>query len=52
MHDSPFFPGLEEFKMESFEPRLISNFPIVIPMHTRFVVKVFPPDGQPKPTLE
>lgn len=52
MRDSPFFPGLEEFKMESFEPRLISNFPIVIPMHTRFVVKVFPPDGRPKPTLE
>lgn len=47
-----FIASLEEFKMESFEPRLISNFPIVIPMHTRFVVKVFPPDGRPKPTLE
>ncbi|XP_078313477.1 inactive tyrosine-protein kinase 7-like isoform X2 [Crassostrea virginica] len=42
---------LNEFKMESFEPRLIPNFPIVIPMHTRFVVKVFPPEGSPKPDL-
>ncbi|XP_048732970.1 inactive tyrosine-protein kinase 7-like [Ostrea edulis] len=44
--------SLEEFKMESFEPRLIPNFPIVIPMHTRFVVKMFPPEGRPKPILE
>ncbi|XP_062589109.1 inactive tyrosine-protein kinase 7-like [Saccostrea cucullata] len=47
-----FIASLEEFKMDSFEPRLIPNFPVVIPMHTRFVVKVFPPGGRPKPTLE
>ncbi|KAJ8308703.1 hypothetical protein KUTeg_013577 [Tegillarca granosa] len=43
--------NLGDFRSDSFEPRLIRNYPIVIPLRNRFVVKVFPPSGQPTPTL-
>ncbi|KAK3700243.1 hypothetical protein RRG08_033521 [Elysia crispata] len=33
----------------SFEPRLRSNFPIVIPVKQDFEIKVFPPTGRPSP---
>ncbi|OWF48337.1 inactive tyrosine-protein kinase 7-like [Mizuhopecten yessoensis] len=42
---------LDKFTPISFEPRLMSNFPMVLPSHSRFVVKVFQPSGQPEPTL-
>ncbi|VDI15210.1 inactive tyrosine-protein kinase 7-like [Mytilus galloprovincialis] len=42
---------LEDFRMDSFEPRLIPNFPIVVPIHKPFTLKVFQPDGQPKPSI-
>ncbi|KAK3595006.1 hypothetical protein CHS0354_003731 [Potamilus streckersoni] len=38
---------LYDFALDSFEPRLIPNFPLVIPVHSKFVVKAFPPDGKP-----
>lgn len=52
MYDLLFFLGLEEFKMELFEFRLIFNFLIVIFMYIRFVVKVFFFDGRLKFILE
>ena len=46
-----FFLELEDFRMDSFEPRLIPNFPIVVPIHSPFQVKVFLPYGQPEPQI-
>lgn len=42
---------LEDFRMDSFEPRLIPNFPLVVPIHQPFQVKVFMPYGRPQPNI-
>ncbi|KAL8559619.1 hypothetical protein ACOMHN_008330 [Nucella lapillus] len=43
--------GLDEIHRDSFEPRLIANYPVVIPVHERFQIKVFAPKGRPKPNF-
>ncbi|XP_076442608.1 inactive tyrosine-protein kinase 7-like [Babylonia areolata] len=46
-----FLASLDEIHRDSFEPRLIPNYPVVIPVHERFQIKVFPPQGRPKPNF-
>lgn len=46
-----YLASLGEILRDTFEPRLLPNYPIVIPVHERFEVKVFPPPGRPKPTF-
>ncbi|KAH3873129.1 hypothetical protein DPMN_036355 [Dreissena polymorpha] len=41
---------MDDFNVNSFEPRLIPSFPMVIPVHQEFTVKVFLPDGKPAPS--
>ncbi|XP_029637043.1 inactive tyrosine-protein kinase 7 isoform X1 [Octopus sinensis] len=41
---------LGDFTPDLFEPRLITDFPMVIPVHSKFEVKVFPATGKPKPS--
>ncbi|XP_014785291.1 inactive tyrosine-protein kinase 7 [Octopus bimaculoides] len=41
---------LGDFTPDLFEPRLITDFPMVIPVHSKFEVKVYPATGKPKPT--
>ncbi|XP_025105035.1 inactive tyrosine-protein kinase 7-like isoform X2 [Pomacea canaliculata] len=43
--------SLGEIMRDTFEPRLQANYPIVIPVHTRSEIRVFPPDGRPKPNF-
>ncbi|GFO27906.1 tyrosine-protein kinase-like 7, partial [Plakobranchus ocellatus] len=40
---------LEDITSQSFEPRLVPNFPIVMPVTQPFEIKVFPPSGRPDP---
>lgn len=41
---------LDDFTSDMFEPRLMPNFPLVIPVHSKFEIKVLPSSGKPKPT--
>ncbi|XP_041351989.1 inactive tyrosine-protein kinase 7-like isoform X2 [Gigantopelta aegis] len=43
--------SLDDITADTFEPRLRSNFPIVLPVHEPFEIKVFPPKGNPKPSF-
>ncbi|XP_067682833.1 inactive tyrosine-protein kinase 7-like [Haliotis asinina] len=43
--------SLGEITSETFEPRLRANYPVVVPVHEKFEVKVFPPEGKPKPSF-
>ncbi|CAG5115170.1 unnamed protein product, partial [Candidula unifasciata] len=40
---------LDDITSQSFEPRLLPSYPIVIPVQERFEIKVFPPSGRPDP---
>ncbi|XP_059173362.1 inactive tyrosine-protein kinase 7-like [Physella acuta] len=40
---------LHDITPQSFEPRLMTSHPIVIPVQVRSEVKVFPPAGRPQP---
>lgn len=40
---------LDDFNVNSFEPRLIPSFPMVVPVHEEFTVKAFLPDAKPPP---
>ncbi|XP_060604886.1 inactive tyrosine-protein kinase 7-like isoform X2 [Ruditapes philippinarum] len=42
---------LGDFDVNTFEPRLISSFPMVIPLREPFYVKTFIPDGKPAPSF-
>ncbi|KAK7504332.1 hypothetical protein BaRGS_00004636, partial [Batillaria attramentaria] len=44
-----YLASLGEILRDTFEPRLQPNYPVVIPVHERFQIKVFPPPGRPKP---
>lgn len=41
---------LDDFGVNSFEPRLIPSYPMVIPVHEPFTVKTFVPMGRPAPS--
>jgi hypothetical protein len=45
------FSDLGDFDVNTFEPRLISSFPMVIPVREPFYVKTFIPDGKPAPSF-
>ncbi|CAL1542558.1 unnamed protein product [Lymnaea stagnalis] len=40
---------LDDITQLSFEPRLTPSYPIVMPIHHKFEIKVFPPSGRPQP---
>ncbi|XP_052767076.1 inactive tyrosine-protein kinase 7-like isoform X2 [Mya arenaria] len=46
-----FIAYLEDFNVNSFEPRLVPSFPMVVAVHKEFTVKAFPVDGKPEPSF-
>jgi len=44
-----YLSDLDDFNVNSFEPRLIPSFPMVIAVHKEYTIKVFLPDGKPAP---
>ncbi|XP_050404298.1 inactive tyrosine-protein kinase 7 isoform X1 [Patella vulgata] len=43
--------SLDDIMPGTFEPRLLANSRLVIPLHERFELKIFPPKGKPKPSF-
>ncbi|ESO84448.1 hypothetical protein LOTGIDRAFT_71201, partial [Lottia gigantea] len=43
--------NIEDIMPGTFEPRLLANSRLVIPLHEQFELKIFPPKGKPKPSF-